>query len=121
MNVVGVSLVALPYAIANLIVRSRFLRVGAILSLIAYASTRNYRRGEGPFTPKMTIQIAPGSGIGGLIYVYGEESEVLRGQRGRVIKLTPLEATSLGVILQAIQESPTAIPVLEDWIQGFPR
>lgn len=121
MNVVGVSLVAIPYAIAKLIVRSKFIRVGAILSLIAYASTRNYRRGEGPLTPKMVIQISPGEGIGGLIFSWGEVSPVLKKMRGRIMKLTQSEAESLGAIVHTVQQYFPALPILEDWIARFPR
>ena len=121
MNVVGVSLVALPYAIAKLIVRSKIVRVSAILSLVAYASTRYYRRGEGPFTPKMTIQIAPGIGMGAILFTLINSMETLKDQRGRILRLTRSEATSLGTIIQAVVDSPTAMPVLEDWLHNFQR
>lgn len=117
----GVSLVVGPYAIAKLILASRMVRFAAILTTIAYVSSRNYRRGEGPLSVKMTVNIVPGEGMGGTIYLLSELCEELKKFRGTIFNMTRSEANSLGILIQASVYSAEALPALVDFLHNFPR
>lgn len=120
-SMAGVSLVAMPYAIARLLVSSRVVRIAAVLSLIAYASSRNYRPGEGLLSPKVSIHIVAGPGIGGILYEQAREYQELAVLQGRTFHLTESETKSLGILIEAVQASSLAVPALLDFIQHFPR
>lgn len=118
---IGVSLVAAPYAIAKLLIASRIARLAALLTMIAYISSRNYRPGEGPLSVKIPIEITAGEGIGGIIYDLSEQCKELRDFRGATFRMTKSEAVSLGTVLQATLDSSSALPALVDFLQNFPR
>jgi len=118
---IGVSLVVAPYAIAKLIIGSRAVRLAAVLTMIAYVSSRNYRPGEGPLSVKMSVVIEPGDGMGGVLYDLSEQCNELRDFRGATFRLTKSEASSLGILVQASFNSPAAFPALVDFLSNFPR
>ncbi len=69
----------------------------------------------------MVVTITPGEGIGAVLFNLGRDSALLEGIRGAELRLTKSEATSLATLIHAVQESKSALPALEDFVQNFPR
>jgi len=115
LHVVPVAFIAVPLTAIRLITASKLVRLGALLLLGAHFATRGYRLGEGPLSPKMQVTIAPGKGIGGILY------ELSTKFRGRTFMLTKSEALTLSHLLEAAEDTPKAVPAVEDFLEHFPR
>lgn len=117
----GVSLVAMPLTIAKLVVASRTAKIAAILTLIVYVSSRDYRPGEGPLSLKIPITITPEEGLGGILYELSTRCRGLQDFRETTFRITRSEAQSIGILVQAALESDSALPALVDFLRNFPR
>lgn len=118
----GVSLVAMPLTIAKLVVASRTAKIAAIMTLIVYVSSRDYRPGEGPLSLKIPVTIAPGEeGLGGILYELSTRCIELRDFWEITFRITRSEARSIGILVQASLESDSALPALVDFLRNFPR
>lgn len=120
LSTVGVALVATPLAAAKLLLNNKFVRYAAVISLVAYASTRNYRSGEGPLSLKMPVRMSPGKGLGAMLYELSENSEDLRAFRDITFLMTRSEAVSIGLLIQAAFSNEDAVPALVDFLVNFP-